>query len=195
MTSTLTPSRLHCRTCGDPIDYSGVGRMPTTCSAECRRAARAEDARARQSAPPAAPDDREMSPREAYIIAGLRQNARERSDAHEHLRGQLATPQDFYPSSTGDEEVVPLRELSLDTVRPSRSGATVWASDASLAAQRRHAAREADTIRAACVKDAEREAQRRGRLLSVADAEALRAELLARADERADGIIAALATA
>lgn len=191
------PTNLHpylCRVCETPIDYSGRGRVPTTCSPECRLAARAEDTRARRNGRPTPPTVEPLTRAEVdRIREQLRESAAERADAYDDRLDGLAVPADLF-GVHGDEGCSPtLGELGFAVVRPARDGRTVWDSDAAQHRQAGYASRESQRIREECIRDAIRDALSDARAVGVFDPDEVDLEpARIRGNSRADAILAAL---
>ena len=193
------PVSATCCVCAGIIAYSGRGRVPTTCSAECRRAVRADDARARRNPPPAL--ERVAPPTHAdvsRIRASLRASATERharyADRAAGLARHSATHSDI--QLPNDEAPATLGGLGYSGVSPARGGGTTWASDFSQASQSRRARRDAEVIREACIAEAIREARGHARARGMFDPfDVDLADAYRRGNERADGILGALAAA
>lgn len=194
----MPDTSVSCRACGTAIAYGSVGRPPTACSPQCKRANRAADARARRAvARPPRPSPARPSPEvvatTARVRQRLRESAAERADAYEAAAAHLATLADFAPSDT--DVPLSLGDLGLSSVRPARGGrGTVWASDAAQHRQADYRARDAARIREECRAAAVRKARAaaRNRGVFLCDDDPALVEALAIGDADADRILGAL---
>lgn len=182
-----------CAGCGGPVPHPGRGRPSTVCSPECRRTARAAGARARRAASPTPPPIVD-GPEVARIRAGLAVSAAERASAYDdRLKGIEGAKALFAAHGDEDGDAPTLGDLGYATVRADRQGRTVWSSDPAQHRQESHAAREAQRIREACVRDAVRAALSAARALGVFDPDDVDLEgARAVGNARADVILAAL---